>query len=273
MTALMCSRNCILRCKLQLTICAPLSRQVGEGLFVLSAALPLHLACRLCLLGYTIAQALEGLGPAAARSPPSLEECVDQDPYLSIYFAGEVQHIKLDIEQLLQDAAAAAVAVVIPPQLQDRQQLSGAAAAAGSSILQQVGPTFSDAAAAGASSSRRSDGWPAVNGANSSTAHAAAAARGAQEVSVSALLQHVGSRVWHSSNLQLDLARRILAEHLVTKANEGVEPHCPAHSDAEAYREDFSKSGEPSIGFVKLGVTACHAGWLAWQKCSINVYV
>jgi hypothetical protein len=104
---------------------------------------------------------------------------------------------------------------------------------------------------------------PAVNGAGSSTSQAAA--RGVQQVSAAALMLHVSSRVWHSSNPQLDLARRTLAEHLVVKANEDVPAHCPANSVVRAYREIFSQSGEPLKGYMKLAVTACHAVWLAWR--------
>jgi hypothetical protein len=41
---------------------------------------------------------------------PSLEEVVDEDPYLSLQLVGGVQHIKMDVQQLLQDAGATAAA-------------------------------------------------------------------------------------------------------------------------------------------------------------------
>lgn len=139
-----------------------------------------------------------------------------------------------------------------------------AAARAGSAaaVLRLAGD-----AADGASSSQQAAGWPAVHGASTSTAHAT---RGVQQVSAGTLLQHVSSRVWHS-NLQLDLARRALAQHLVAKANEGVEAHCPANSDVELYRERFAQAGKPNVELrqacnerLPRGGDCCHAA--CWAR-------
>lgn len=151
---------------------------------------------------------------------------MEGDPYLSIHCTGEVQHIRLDIEQLLQDAAAALAATTYARFQQQLQQR----AAPGSSKL-----------AAGAAAG---PGRVAAGDASSSTAHAGAAARGGQQVTVAALLQLISSRVWHSSNPQLDLARRTLAQHLVTKANAGSANHCLATPDPAAYRDNFARAGE-----------------------------
>lgn len=187
---------------------------------------------------------------------------MDQDPYLSIYFVGEVQHVRLDIEQLLQDAAAAAAMAAAAAQQQYQQQRRSAAAGAGSSAQAR------NAAAVGAGSSMQAAGCTAASGAGSSRAHTGAAAKQFQQVSAAALLQHVSSRVWHSSNPQLQLARRTLAKHLVDKANTGAAAHNPANTDVQLYRENFARSGEPSVELcVKLsmvcgGCCVCDKGVL-----------
>jgi hypothetical protein len=84
-------------------------------------------------------------------------------------------------------------------------------------------------------------------------AAAAALGRGGTgrgQVSAAALLQYVNSRVWHSSNEQMDVARRVLAEQLVNEANPGAAADQPAAADPQAY----------SVNYPKAGVSICCLG-------------
>lgn len=63
-------------------------------------------------------------------------------------------------------------------------------------------------------------------------------------MSVSALLQHVSSRVWDVANEQCDLARRELAVRIVKDANPVEEAaDQPANTDASAYTLNYAKAG------------------------------
>jgi hypothetical protein len=75
-------------------------------------------------------------------------------------------------------------------------------------------------------------------------------------VSAATLLQYVSTRVWHSSNEQMDIARRVLAERLVNEANSGAAADRPANTDTHAYTVDYPKAGVQAY-VILLQATTC----------------
>jgi transcription initiation factor TFIID subunit TAF12 len=130
----------------------------------------------------------------------------------------------MDLQQLLQDAAAAVGSMQVQQQQQQQQQTAGDVVGFGSNQT-----------------------WHDANGQNPAAAAAAAASgrggNGGGQVSAAALLQYVNSRVWHSSNEQMNVARRVLAERLVNEANPGAAADQPANADPQAYSVDYPKAG------------------------------
>lgn len=207
--------------------------------------------------GYTVAKALESSNVPAdvQQSCAYVEQAVHTDPYLSMYLVGSVQHVKLDVQRLLQDAAAAAAdggGGRVSLQLDSEPAAAASSSHNGSREVVDwpVSPggcssasgTAEDAAACARGAA--TDGVLTAAGTSNSASAAAASAAGPskQQVSAAALLQYVCSRVWHGRNQQMDFCRRSLAIHLVQQANPG-DGSTPANSKPKAYVLNFANAG------------------------------
>jgi hypothetical protein len=188
---------------------------------------------------------------------PTLSQLLRQEPGVFVLGPGPRQlpedpTVSLDAQGVLK--AFVHMQYHTPPRVQQQQQqqwpdTQQVPAAAGQQQQQLRSPALSSsttdgvhgAAAAGSSSNGQMNQHAAMQ------PHASAAAGGgrlASEVLVSALLQHVSSRVWDAANEQCDLVRRALAVRIIKDANPlGEEADRPANPHASAYILLYEKAG------------------------------